>query len=427
MMNYEETLEYIYNRMPLFQMVGKSGYKEGLDSMIALSERLGSPHRSFKSIHVGGTNGKGSCSHTLASLLQQHGFKVGLFTSPHLKDFRERIRVNGEMVPQSFVINFIEKHKSFFEECYPSFFEVSFGMAMDYFRQEKVDYAVIEVGLGGRLDSTNIISPILSVITNISLDHQNILGNTEQDIAREKAGIIKQATPVVIGESQGEIRQIFLEKAEAMNAPIFFADETSVQKLGEEIVDDVPYQLFKIGEKKVQTPLMGDYQVKNMTTCRIAFDLIRIIERLDMTEEEIQNGFKNVIQNTHLLGRWQILSRKPYTVCDTGHNVGGITYVAKQLRNTPHEKLHIVFGMVGDKDVSHVLELLPKEATYYFTRASIKRAMEQDKLQALAAEKGLIGESYPTVKEALSAAQKSAGENDLIYIGGSTYVVAEIL
>lgn len=427
MMNYDETVEYIYSRMPLFQMVGKSGYKEGLDSMIALDNRLGNPHHSFKCIHVGGTNGKGSCSHTLASLLQQKGFKVGLFTSPHLKDFRERIRVNGEMVPQQFVIEFIEKHKTFFEESFPSFFEVSFGMAMDYFRQEKVDYAVIEVGLGGRLDSTNIIQPIISVITNISLDHQNILGNTEADIAREKAGIIKQATPIVIGESKDEIRRIFFDKAHQMNAPIFFADDTHVEKKYEKTIDGIPCQYFQVGEEITPTPLMGDYQIKNMTTCRIAFNLIRVIEKIDMSEEEIQNGFKNVISNTHLLGRWQILNRNPYTVCDTGHNVGGISYVANQLRNTPHEKLHIIFGMVGDKDVSHVLELLPKDAIYYFTRASIKRAMSEEKLKGLAEEKGLKGICYPTVKDALNAAQKNAGPNDLIYIGGSTYVVAEII
>ena len=427
MMNYDETVEYIYSRMPLFQMVGKSGYKEGLDSMIALDNRLGNPHHSFTCIHVGGTNGKGSCSHTLASLLQQKGFKVGLFTSPHLKDFRERIRVNGEMVPQQFVIEFIEKHKTFFEESFPSFFEVSFGMAMDYFRQEKVDYAVIEVGLGGRLDSTNIIQPIISVITNISLDHQNILGNTEADIAREKAGIIKQATPIVIGESKDEIRRIFFDKAHQMNAPIFFADDTHVEKKYEKTIDGIPYQYFQVGEEITPTPLMGDYQIKNMTTCRIAFNLIRVIEKIDMSEEEIQNGFKNVISNTHLLGRWQILNRNPYTVCDTGHNVGGISYVANQLRNTPHEKLHIIFGMVGDKDVSHVLELLPKDAIYYFTRASIKRAMSEEKLKGLAEGKGLKGNCYPTVKDALNAAQKNASPNDLIYIGGSTYVVAEII
>lgn len=427
MMNYAETVEYIYNRMPLFQMVGKSGYKEGLDSMIALDNKLGNPHKKFKCIHIGGTNGKGSCSHTIASLLQEAGFKVGLFTSPHLKDFRERIRVNGEMIPQQFVIEFIEKHQAFFDEIYPSFFEVSFGMAMVFFAKEEIDYAVIEVGLGGRLDSTNIITPILSVITNISLDHMNILGDTELDIAREKAGIIKQAIPVVIGESKGEIREIFRNRAMEMNAPIFFADETKAEKIREELVGKTPYQIFKIGEFNTPTPLMGDYQQKNMTTCRIAIDAIRTIEKLNLSETTIQAGFRNVVKNTHLLGRWQILSDCPYTVCDTGHNIGGIQYVAKQLENTPHERLHIVFGMVGDKDVSHVLELLPKDATYYFTRASIKRAMEEDKLQGLAAQKGLKGDRYPTVKDALLAAQKNAGLNDIIYIGGSTYVVAEIL
>jgi len=427
MMNYEETVQYIYNRMPLFQMVGKSGYKEGLDGMIALDDYLNHPHHSFKSIHIGGTNGKGSCSHTIASFLQEHGYKVGLFTSPHLKDFRERIRVNGEMIPKDYVKNFIEKHQPFIERICPSFFEVTFAMAMDYFREEKVDYAVLEVGLGGRLDSTNIIQPIVSVITNISLDHQNILGDTELDIAREKAGIIKAHTPVIIGEAQGEIKELFCKKAESVNAPIRFAEQIEAKKLKEEEIDGTPCQIFQIGDSIVPTPLLGDYQIKNMATCRMAIETISLVEKFFLSEAELQRGFQNVIRNTHLLGRWQILNKKPYTVCDTGHNVGGITYVAKQLQNIPHDNIRIVFGMVGDKDVSHVLELLPKDAIYYFTRASIKRAMEEDKLQAIAETKGLHGNCYHTVQDALEAAKKEASPNDIIYIGGSTYVVAEIL
>ena len=425
-MNYAETLEFIYNRLPLFQMVGSSAYKVGLDSMIAFDNRLGNPHKSFKCIHVGGTNGKGSSSHTLASILQSAGYKVGLFTSPHLKDFRERIRVNGEMIPEDFVIEFVEKHKDFFDEVYPSFFEVNFAMAMDYFRAEHVDVAVIEVGLGGRLDSTNIITPELCVITNISLDHINILGNTEEAIAREKSGIIKKDIPVVIGEAEGEVRKIFEEKANSVGAPITFADEIESSWAGFSEENGTPYQTIHVGKEYICTPLLGNYQVKNMRTVRVAIDQLRHIG-YSISDEAMQDGVKKTIEQTHLLGRWQILGKNPYTVCDTGHNVGGIQYVVEQLRRTPHNRLHIVFGMVGDKDVTHVLQLLPKEATYYFTRASIKRAMEETKMKQLAEEQGLTGECYPTVKDALAAAKATAREDDLIYIGGSTYVVAEIL
>lgn len=424
-MNYSETLDFIYNRLPLFQMVGSSAYKVGLDSMMAFDERLGFPHHSFKTIHVGGTNGKGSSSHTIASILQSAGYKVGLFTSPHLKDFRERIRTNGEMVPESFVIDFVEKHKTFFDEVYPSFFEVNFAMAMDYFRQEEIDVAVIEVGLGGRLDSTNIITPEMCVITNISLDHVNILGDTEEAIAKEKAGIIKSDIPVVIGEAEGEIRKIFQEKADSVGAPIVFADEMESSWISNEEENGTPLQTINVGGEFIQTPLLGSYQIKNMRTVRVAIEVLR--QKFDISDEAIQEGFKKTIEQTHLLGRWQKLGDRPYTVCDTGHNVGGIQYVVEQLRRTPHKDLHIVFGMVGDKDVSHVLELLPKEAKYYFTRASIKRAMEETRMKELGEERGLHGECYPTVAEALAAARSNATEDDLIYIGGSTYVVAEII
>ncbi len=426
-MNYADTLTYIYNRMPLFQMVGKSAYKEGLESMQAFDNRLGNPHRSFKCIHVGGTNGKGSTSHTLASILQSAGYKVGLFTSPHLKDFRERIRVNGEVVPEQFVIDFVERHKAFFDIIYPSFFEVNVAMAFDYFRQEKVDYAVVEVGLGGRLDSTNIITPILSVITNISLDHTNILGNTLLEIAKEKAGIIKENTPIVIGEAEGEIKTLFQTTAEKKHASIFFAEDNKAEWTHNRTdKDGMPLQGFSIDSDVIETPLMGNYQAKNMATVKCAVERLRQIG-VDISKKAEWEGFQKTISQTHLLGRWQIIGKNPTIVCDTGHNVGGIEYIVKQLEATPHKALHIVFGMVGDKDVSHVLDLLPKKAHYYFTHANIHRALDEKKLCEMGRERNLQGNSYPTVREALEEAKRNAEEEDLIYIGGSTYVVAEII
>lgn len=426
MMTYQETIDYIFSRMPSFQNVGTSGYKPGIESMIEMDNYFGHPHESYRTIHVGGTNGKGSVSHTLASILQSSGYKVGLFTSPHLRDFRERIRVNGEMVPESYVIDFVEKHRALIEKVTPSFFEVCVAMAFDYFRQEQVDVAVIEVGLGGRLDSTNLISPDLCVITNISMDHMNLLGDTEVKIAGEKAGIIKQGVPVVIGEAEGAVKQLFIDKAEEVNTPIYFADTQKSEFLGIEASYRQQFQLFQIGEELVRTPLMGIYQEKNMATA------LRAVEELKhlgyaITKESMRHGFEHTIDQTHLLGRWQRLKEVPYVVCDTGHNVGGIQYVVKQLKSIPCKQLRIVFGMVGDKDVSHVLELMPKEAIYYFTKAQSHRAMPEGKLRDLAAEKGLNGTTYPTVEEAYQAALKDADDADLIYVGGSTYLVAEII
>jgi dihydrofolate synthase/folylpolyglutamate synthase len=423
MATYQETIEYMYARIPLFQMVGSAAYKEGLESMMDFDERLGHPHRSFRCIHVGGTNGKGSTSHTIASILQSSGLKVGLFTSPHLKDFRERIRVNGEVVPEQFVIDFVAKHKSFIEEAFPSFFEVCVAMAFDYFRQEAVDVAVVEVGLGGRLDSTNIISPELCVITNISIDHTNILGETELHIAKEKSGIIKEGVPVVIGEAVGEIRALFESVAAENNAPIYFADEYEVEELPDK---DSMLMKLKVDGEVVETPLGGIYQRHNMATVKCSVRRLRELGYA-ISEEVEQEGYRKTIEQTHLLGRWQKIGENPTIICDTGHNVGGVQYVVEQLRKTPHEHLHIVFGMVGDKDVSNVLELLPKEATYYFTKAGIKRAMDEKRLKSLAEEKGLRGESYRTVNEALLAAKKNSVDGDLIYVGGSTYIVAEVI
>ncbi len=425
-MTYAETIDYIFSRMPSFQVVGSSGYKPGIDSMKTMDDYFGHPHESFRTIHVGGTNGKGSVSHTIASILQSAGYKVGLFTSPHLRDFRERIRVNGEMVPEDYVVDFVEKHRPLIEKVCPSFFEVNVAIAFDYFRHEQIDVAVVEVGLGGRLDSTNIISPDLCVITNISMDHMNLLGDTLEKIASEKAGIIKQGIPVVIGEAEGSVKKVFQDKAEEVNTPIYFADQENCEFVGMEASYKQPFQLFRVGDEFLRTPLLGIYQQKNMATVLAAVKELRHLG-YNISREAMRHGMEHTVDQTHLMGRWQQLKETPYVVCDTGHNVGGIQYVVKQLTSMPCKTLRIVFGMVGDKDVSHVLELLPKNAVYYFTRASIKRAMPEDKLKELATQKGLKGNTYPTVEKAYQAALSDAGDNDVIYIGGSTYVVAEIV
>lgn len=436
-MNYSETLDYIYKRMPMFQVVGTSAYKEGLEGILAFAEHLGNPQNKFKTIHVGGTNGKGSVSHTLASVLQSAGYKVGLFTSPHLRDFRERIRVNGEVIPEQCVIEFVERNKQIFDVIYPSFFEVCVGMAFEYFAKEKVDVAVIEVGLGGRLDSTNIISPDLSVITNISFDHVAILGDTLEKIAVEKAGIIKRNTPVVIGEAEGEIKNIFKQKAESVSAPIRFAEDTFILGVGNQSVENgTIYQEYRTNSYRldvkdfgtIRTPLLGECQKFNMCTVVTA---LRTLQSLgySITDEQVKEGIEKTVEQTHLMGRWQILQHKPFIVCDTGHNVGGLTLVTNQIKKVRKDKktLRIVFGMVSDKDVDHVMPLLPTDAVYYFTRASIDRAMPEDIVKEKAAPYGLLGNTYHTVAEALEAAKKDADDDDMIFVGGSSYVVAEIV
>lgn len=427
-MNYSETLNYIYDRMPLFQMVGSAAYKEGIDGMLAFDERLGHPHRCFKTIHVAGTNGKGSVSHTIASVLQSAGYKVGLFTSPHLKDFRERIRVNGKLVSQRFVIDFVEAHKAFFDVIYPSFFEVSVAMAFDYFREQKVDVAVVEVGLGGRLDSTNIISPDLCVVTNISMDHTNILGGTLGAIAKEKAGVIKRGTPVVIGERHPETDGVFIDKAKEMGAELTFAEDfASVDYLGVKTVRKVPYQQFSINGQAVQTPLLGIYQRKNIPTAWCAVEKLRALG-YQITDGQMEKGFRGVVRQTHLLGRWQKLQESPCVICDTGHNIAGISYICQQLQQTPHKRLRMVYGMVSDKDIDHILPLLPKEAVYYFTQANSKRALPADEMLEKARRvAGLSGRAFRSVSDALAAAKAESDPDDLIYVGGSTYVVAEVI
>lgn len=424
-MTYNETIEYLYNQLPVYQKVGGSAYKEGLDNSIELDNHFEHPHRKYKTIHVAGTNGKGSTSHLLAAILQQSGYKVGLYTSPHLVDFRERIRVNGEKISQQYVADFVEVYKEFFEPIHPSFFELTMMMAFQYFADCEVDIAIIEVGLGGRLDSTNIISPILSIITNISYDHMQFLGNTLEKIAQEKAGIIKAGIPVIIGEAEGDVRQVFENKAESVEAPIIFAEDEkliySSLSTASGWLYDTKYYLQLKGE------LSGYAQVKNTATVLCA---IRELQKQGyiIPSKAVYNGFAYVNEFTGLMGRWQIIQDySPKIVCDTGHNVAGMKYISEQLANEKYNTLHIVLGMVNDKDISSVLNILPKKAIYYFTKASIPRALNERSLQELGMGKGLMGYSYPTVKEAVDAAKDWATPNDFIFIGGSNFVVADAL
>ena len=407
-MNYSETITYLYQRTPLFQQVGAGAYKEGLTNSLHLDEHLGHPHRLFRTIHVAGTNGKGSCSHTLAAILQSAGYRVGLYTSPHLVDFRERIRVNGVPVSEQYVVDFVERERSFFEPLHPSFFELTTAMAFRYFADCHVDVAVVEVGLGGRLDCTNLISPDLSVITNISFDHTQFLGHTLAAIAREKAGIIKPHTPVVVGEVLPETRSVFEQQAEAMEAPLYFAEEQSL--------------LYA----DVEMELKGCYQQKNRATVLAAIPLLQQAG-YRVGEAEVRRGFAQVVELTGLQGRWQQLQDAPRMVCDTGHNVGGIRYVAEQLKSQHCRTLRMVMGMVNDKDIRGVLALLPRQAVYYFTQASVKRALPVEEFARLAMEAGLQGSCYPDVASAVRAAQKESLPEDFIFVGGSSYIVADLL
>ena len=405
-MTYSEAIEYLFTSAPLFQNIGAGAYKEGLGNTEALDTHFGHPHRKYMTIHVAGTNGKGSVSHTLAAILQSAGYRVGLYTSPHLVDFRERIRVNGEMISKERVVKFIEEERSFFEPLHPSFFELATALAFKYFEEAAVDIAVIETGLGGRLDCTNIVSPILSIITNISFDHIQFLGNTLPAIAKEKAGIIKPGTPVVIGETGGnrDVKTVFLEKSLEMQSPIYFADE--------------------LNHPHRKTQLKGYCQEKNTQTILTALDILK--EKLNISQESIDKGFLNVCELTGLMGRWQILNISPLTICDTGHNVGGWEYLSRQLESTPGT-LHIVIGMVGDKDVNKVVSMLPKRGKYYFTQASVARAMPVEQFTEIARKNGLEGVSFSNVNEAYNAAMKDASTNDTIFIGGSTFIVADLL
>lgn len=416
-MNYQETIEYLFNSTPVFEKIGAKAYKPGLQTTFALDEHFGHPHQKYKTIHIAGTNGKGSSSHTLAAILQSQGYKVGLYTSPHLVDFRERIRVNGECVPEQYVIDFVEENRAFFEPLHPSFFELTTAMALKYFAEQKVDYAVIEVGLGGRLDCTNIITPILSIITNISFDHTQFLGNTLAEIAGEKAGIIKPGVPVVIGEYLPETRTVFEKKAKSENAPILFAQDFDADHLESSENCDVDMEL------------KGSYQERNKKTILAALHILR--QKLAISDEAIREGFAHVCELTGLRGRWEKLNDAPLTICDTGHNLAGWSYLAPQINAVKAETKHIVFGMVDDKDVAHVLQLLKEKmenrVKYYWTQPSTKRAIPVEKLSELALKLGLHGSLYHSVKEAYNAALKNAGKNDFVFVGGSSYAVADLL
>ncbi len=434
-MNYQETCQYLFSQLPQFEKDGATGFHEGLKNTLALDEHFGHPHQNFRTIHVAGTNGKGSCSHTLAAILQTCGYKVGLYTSPHLVDFRERIRINGEPIGEEFVVDFVEDNRSFFEPLKPSFFELATAMAFKYFSDMKVDIAVIEVGLGGRLDCTNIINPVLSVITNISFDHTQFLGDTLEKIAAEKAGIIKRSTPVVIGEATPETRPVFMAKAKEEDAPIIFAEDHP-ELLSTETGpgDTLLYQTAHYGE--LRGGLSGLYQAKNTNTVLCA---VRELEKkgflvactqeknIELCRSEIKEAFLNVATLTGLKGRWQTLKTNPRIVCDTGHNVAGWEYLSQQLSKVKCHHMHIIFGMVADKDVDQVMKLLPKNATYYFTKADTKRAIPEAKLLLLGNENGLQGNAFATVREAYEMVKNVVSREDFVFVGGSTYVVADFM
>ena len=424
-MNYQETIEYLYNITPLFQNVGKAAYKEGLDNTLKLDAFFEHPHKKFKTIHIAGTNGKGSCSHTIAAILQSAGYKTGLYTSPHLVDFSERIRVNGNPIEKDFVVKFVEENKYFFEPLHPSFFELTTSMAFLYFAHKEVDVAVIEVGLGGRLDCTNVIHPDLSIITNISFDHTQFLGHTLSAIASEKAGIIKENTPVIIGEYNSETREVFENKARQMNANIIFAEDSKL--ITEAVHTDDGHFIYQSSLiDNLYGELGGNYQLKNTNT--ILNSIIRLKDLgYKINEQNIREGFKNVCQLTGLMGRWQKLEDNPTIICDTGHNIGGIEYITEQLSKMKYDKLHIVIGMVNDKDINGVISLLPENAVYYFTQASVKRALPAEEIKKIGNSHGLKGEAYKNVKEALYAAKQNASEKDMIFVGGSTFIVADLI
>lgn len=438
-MNYKQTLDYLYQQLPLFTRIGAAAYKEDITNTVLLCNALDNPQHQFKTIHIAGTNGKGSTSHLLASILQENGLRVGLYTSPHLKDFRERIKINGEMIPEQEIVEFVALYKSVFDEINPSFFEWTVALCFNYFAKQNIDIAIIETGLGGRLDSTNIINPLLSVITNIGWDHTDLLGDTLPKIAYEKAGIIKPNIPVVIGEKHPEINQVFIDKANECESNLIFAQEQiEIEKFtttnfgatvqfnanslfGSEIGEEFKQQNFMLN-----CTLGGIYQQNNFKTVLVACKQLQELEFIN-SFNSIKLGFENVIKNTGLMGRWQVLGTAPTIICDTGHNVNGIEYIVEQIGMQQFEKLHMVIGMVKDKDITKILKLLPKNATYYWCKAQLPRALNEVELQQQAKEFGLNGAAFDTVELAVKAAKLNAQTNDLIFIGGSTFVVAEAL
>ena len=427
---YEAIVDWMFRQIPMYQRTGKAAYKIDLEKTERIDQYFNEPHKSYKTIHVAGTNGKGSVSHVLASVLQEAGYKVGLYTSPHLKDFRERIRVKGEVISKADVVDFVKENQTFFEEIQPSFFEMSVAMAFDYFEKQEVDVAVVEVGMGGRLDSTNIVHPELSIITNIGMDHTAFLGNTLSSIAEEKAGVIKRDVPAIIGETHPKTQPVFTNKARQVKTQIYFADDT--YKLEPAEVFNPQKNTFKVFDSQngkhlfdLTTDLLGAYQSRNLATVLKSLDIMSDYFLFD--KDDINRGLANVKHNTGFLGRWQVLDTSPLTICDTAHNAEGISLNIEQLERMPCSDLHFVLGFVNDKNLDSVLSLFPKEATYYFTKADIPRALDEKVLEKQAADAGLKGNAYSTTDKALAEARNAAKSDDLIYVGGSTFVVSELL
>ena len=424
-MNYEQTVEYLFNSTPVFEHVGAVAYKEGLQNTLALDKHFNHPHTNFKTIHIAGTNGKGSCSHSLASILQEAGYKVGLYTSPHLVDFRERIRVNGQCISKERVVKFVEDERKFFEPLHPSFFELTTALAFKYFDEQKVDIAIIEVGLGGRLDCTNIISPILSIITNISFDHTQFLGDTLAKIAAEKAGIIKKGVPVIIGEANEETSPVFQSKANEVNSDIVFAEDNAIVTSSSPMADG-GRRYYLSNNSTLVGELSGDYQERNMNTILCACNILKQMNIIK-NDDVIAKGLTNICKNTGLLGRWQTIQNNPTVVCDTGHNVGGWNYLAPQIKRQQCNQLRIVFGMVDDKDINSVMYLLPKNAIYYWTQAESKRAIKAERVAEIAIKHDLRGEIFDNVEVAYTKALQDSNKDDFVFVGGSSYIVADLL
>lgn len=430
-MDYKETISWLFDQLPMYQRIGKAAYKADLSNTVAILDAIGNPEKNLKAIHIAGTNGKGSVAHIIASILQEAGYKTGLYTSPHLKDFRERIKINGQLIPEKKVTNFIKAYKKTFVDIKSSFFEMTVGLAFKFFADEKVDFAVIETGLGGRLDSTNLCKPVVSVITNIGIDHTSFLGNTIEEIASEKAGIIKHNIPVVVGKHQLGVDSIFDSFSTKMSSPIYYAEDDmelrTFQSDNEDIQSMDVWHKNQIIITGLKSPLLGKYQDENICTALRVIELLKENEIIEVSTSNITEGVENIIDNTGFYGRWQKLSSNPRTICDTGHNIDGIKSVIKQLEELNFTHLHFVIGMVNDKDVFSILTLLPNNATYYFCKPDIPRGMDEEELTRYGFKAGLNGKSYNSVTQAYHSAINNAGINDLVFVGGSTFVVSEII
>lgn len=430
-MTYQQVLDFLYSQLPMYQRIGSAAYKHDLGKTLELDKHFGHPHKRFKSIHIAGTNGKGSVAHSLASIFQQAGYKTGLYTSPHYLDFRERIKINGQKIPADYVVNFVEQNLAYFKQIRPSFFEITVAMAFQYFADMNVDIAIVEVGMGGRLDSTNIIRPLVSVITNIGLDHTQFLGNTLTQIAAEKAGIIKPNVPVVLGAMQPMVSSVFLSKAQQLDSPVYLANHLySVRNLKINSQGKLSVDVYRSGKliyPNLIFGLTGFYQRDNIPVILQTIDVVNQRTLFNISEQDLRLGLENVVENTGIMGRWQILSKNPWIIADAGHNEDGIKAVVSQIKQLNYKTLHFIFGMVNDKEPGRILRLLPQKAEYYFTQASVPRAMNSSLLAQEAANFGLKGKSFQTVDQAIEAALSRAASNDLIFIGGSTFVVADAI